>query len=426
MKHKPYPKYKDSGVEWIGKMPEGWGVRKLSHISRLYSGGTPDKTKEEYWEDGEVPWIASGEVNQVDVTHPTTYISKEGFHNSSAKWMPEGALIMALAGQGKTKGMVAYLRIRTTGNQSLAAIVPEKIHGRYLFYWLRSNYFNMRGLTGEGIRDGLDLDILKEIKSPLPSREEQQSIAAFLDKKTAEIDALIDRDRRLIGLLREKRSSLINHAVTKGLDPKAELKDSGVEWIGEIPEGWDLHKLKFVDSVIMGQSPDSEDYNYDQKGLPFLQGNAEFGEIHPSPQIWCETANKKAIEKDILLSVRAPIGAVNIADQKYGIGRGLCAIRSKKSNYKFLYYQFLSRNEELNSIGTGSTYTAISTDEVGNFVIINPPEKEQLSIASFLDKQIARIDSTVSKIETKIILLEEYKKSLIHNTVTGKINVVNS
>ncbi|KAA3598709.1 MAG: hypothetical protein DWQ06_11130 [Calditrichaeota bacterium] len=108
-------------------------------------------------------------------------------------------------------------------------------------------------------------------------------------------------------------------------------KDSGVEWLGEIPEHWEAKKLKFSDLVIMGQSPDSKDYNTEKKGFPFLQGNADFQEVFPSPRIWCENVRKMANENDILLSVRAPIGAVNIANEIYGIGRGLSAIRSKNS-----------------------------------------------------------------------------------------------
>src|SRR5207249_2270270 len=146
-------------------------------------------------------------------------------------------------------------------------------------------------------------------------------------------------------------------------------KPSGVDWIGEIPCHWEMSRLKYSDEVIMGQSPSSNDYNYSEIGFPFIQGNAEFGELFPVPKIWCETANKFASTYDILLSVRAPIGAVNIANQTIGIGRGLCAIRAKHNHYKFLYYFSLCSIEELNSIGTGSTYTAISSEEVKNIFI---------------------------------------------------------
>ena len=195
-------------------------------------------------------------------------------------------------------------------------------------------------------------------------------------------------------------------------------KDSGIPWIGEIPYHWEVLKLKYCDKVIMGQSPNSTDYNNNQSGFPFLQGNAEFGHMYPEPKIWCETSNKIAYKNDILLSVRAPIGAVNIANQRYGIGRGLCSIRSTKSNYKFLYYHFLIRNAELNSIGTGSTYTAISSDEVNNLMVPIPSSNEQTSIASFLDRKTSQIDDLIAKKKRLVELLDEEKTAIINQAVT--------
>ena len=133
----------------------------------------------------------------------------------------------------------------------------------------------------------------------------------------------------------------------------------------------------------MGQSPSSNDYNLDKFGLPFLQGNADFTNLYPRPRIWCNTANKTTAKNDILLSVRAPIGAVNIADQDYGIGRGLCAIRGVNVIPKLLFYIFLTLNDELNSVGTGSTYTAISTDDVKNIAIPRILISEQRTITNY-------------------------------------------
>ncbi len=199
-------------------------------------------------------------------------------------------------------------------------------------------------------------------------------------------------------------------------------KPSGVEWIGEIPKHWETNKLKYRDDVIMGQAPSSDDYNYSGIGLPFIQGNAEFKKLHPEHRLWCEAANKVAIADDILVSVRAPIGAVNIADQKIGIGRGLCAIRAKQDICKFLYYYFLILNEELNSIGTGSTYTAISAEEVKNVFLITPPPSEQTAIASFLDEKTAQIDTLLENKQKLIELLKEERTAIINHAVTKGVN----
>ena len=199
-------------------------------------------------------------------------------------------------------------------------------------------------------------------------------------------------------------------------------KPSGVEWIGEIPEGWEVKKIKYSDEIIMGQSPSSDDYSYVKNGFPFIQGNAEFSELHPEPKLWCSSSNKIALIDDILLSVRAPIGAVNIANQKIGIGRGLCLIRPKFHHKKYLYYFILFSTDELNSIGTGSTYKAVSVEEVKNLFILNPSTDEQTAIANYLDEKTAQIDSLMEKKKKLIELLKEERTALINQAVTRGID----
>jgi len=199
-------------------------------------------------------------------------------------------------------------------------------------------------------------------------------------------------------------------------------KDSGVEWIGEIPEGWKIKPLKHLCAIIMGQSPSSEDCNIIQEGLPFLQGNAEFGEIHPAPKQYCMQPNKKAEKEDILLSVRAPVGALNIADQKYGIGRGLCAIRAISIINEYAWYLMHCVLNELYLNMTGSTYDAVSVNDVKNVNAIYPNRNEQSLIANFLDHKTTEIDSLITDKEELINRLEEYKQSIITEAVTKGLN----
>ncbi|MCD8477579.1 MAG: restriction endonuclease subunit S [Sulfurospirillum sp.] len=218
----PHVKMKDSGVEWLGKIPEHWESVCLKWIAKIYSGGTPDKTNLSYWEEGTIPWISSGEVNQFFITEPTTYITEEAYEKSSAKWIPKNALVMALAGQGKTKGMVAQLGIMTTCNQSMAAIVlSEKVSERFIFWWLTSNYEKIRNLAGGDLRDGLNLDIIGSIVCPYFLLSEQQQIANYLDKSTCKIDTLISKAQKAIELLKERRTALISAAVTGKIDVRS-------------------------------------------------------------------------------------------------------------------------------------------------------------------------------------------------------------
>ncbi|XXG30223.1 MAG: restriction endonuclease subunit S [Ferrovum myxofaciens] len=261
-----YPKYKDSGVEWLGEVPEHWENARLRWLSTRYSGGTPDKQNLDYWTDGNIPWINSGAVNQLLISEPSAYITEAAFKNSSAKWIPAEALVMALAGQGKTKGMVAQLVIPTTCNQSMAAIIPnQELAARFLFWWLTSNYQNIRNMAGGDLRDGLNLELLGDVACPLAPFSEQRTIAAFLDRETAKMDALVAEQEKLIAILKEKRQAVISHAVTKGLDPSVPMKDSGVEWLGEVPEGWEVRAIKHI--LIMSLSQCAPSVSFQNKEL---------------------------------------------------------------------------------------------------------------------------------------------------------------
>ena len=200
----------------------------------------------------------------------------------------------------------------------------------------------------------------------------------------------------------------------------SEYKNSGIAWIGEIPTYWHLKRLKYVMDLNMGQSPPSEDYSNNQLGTPFLQGCAEFDQHHPTPKIYCETANKHARCGDILLSVRAPVGEINIADQRYGIGRGLCAIRPRTGQLECHYARYLIEvvRTQLYVVATGSTFSAVTVYQVSNITCVVPPLFTQTQIANFLNHRTQQIDELIRAKERKIELLQEYRASLIHQAVT--------
>ena len=261
-----------------------------------------------------------------------------------------------------------------------------------------------------------------QIQTALPVEIEQTAIATYLDTKTAQVDCKIDLLSQKVAQYGKLKQSLINETVTCGLDKTVTMKDSGVEWIGKMPAHWEVKRLKEINTIIMGQSPSSSDYTEQGLGQPFLQGNAEFGHYSPTPKVWCSVIKKFAVKNDVLLSVRAPVGAVNVATDSYGIGRGLCAIRSK-SNYQFWYYVLTTITAYLNSIATGSTYLAVSIEDVRNTMTILPPKQEQKAIVNYLDEKTAHIDRIVFTINSQIDKLKELRKALINDVVTGKIKV---
>ncbi|ARD44444.1 restriction endonuclease subunit S [Colwellia sp. PAMC 21821] len=203
----------------------------------------------------------------------------------------------------------------------------------------------------------------------------------------------------------------------------SEYQNSGVRWFGLVPNEWISSRLKFESSINMGQSPNSVDCNQDGLGLPFLQGNAEFGIKSPTPKQYCDVSRKVAQKGNLLFSVRAPVGALNLADQTYGIGRGLCAISNNESlTPDFLWWLIPVVRSELDSVSTGSTFEAVSAEQVENVVIYKPSIFEQEKIASFLNHETAKIDTLIEKQQQLIKLLKEKRQAVISHAVTKGIN----
>ena len=205
---------KDSGIDWIGQVPEGWGVGKVKYFSQISAGATPDRNNSLFW-NGNINWMSSGEVNQGIVKHTSESITDLALKRTSTKLLPNGTVMLALNGQGKTKGTAAVLAIESASNQSLASfIVDNKIlNNMYLYYFFVANYYNIRGLKGED-RDGLNLQLVSNIVIPLFEFEEQQKIVDFLDKKTVQIDKLIQIKNEQIKNINKQRQTLIYDYVT--------------------------------------------------------------------------------------------------------------------------------------------------------------------------------------------------------------------
>ena len=202
--------------------------------------------------------------------------------------------------------------------------------------------------------------------------------------------------------------------------PYPSYRESGVEWLGEVPEHWKVRPTKYASRVIMGQSPSSDTYHDEPGERPFLQGNAEFGERSPTPKWYCDAAPKVVETGTLLLSVRAPVGALNKADQTYGIGRGLCGVAANQEHLDsgFAWWALHVTRRSLEPLSVGSTYEAVSAAEVGGMSLPAPPLTEQRSIAAFLDHETAKIDSLVEKNRLLLDRLAEFRTALITRTVT--------
>ena len=443
--YKTYQKYKDSGINWVGEIPEGWEVRKIKRISNTVAGGTPLTTKLEYW-DGNIPWLPSGMIhsNIIKEEDVFKYITLEGLNNSSTKKIKKNTPLIALT--GATCGNVAYLTFEATANQSVVGIETNKeVNPKYIFYHLLSQREQILINKTGGAQSGINEQNVKDIFCSYPSLSEQTAIANFLDSKTTRIGALIAKNKRLIELLKEKRAALINHAVTKGLpvrgtqtglNPNVKMKDSGIDWIGEIPEGWEVRKLKFNALV---NPPGKKALSNPKTLVNFLpmekvSENGEYGPESKAEYQDVSTGYTYFEDNDVLVAKITPCfenGKGTLAnDLKFGFGFGTTefhVIRSYDNlNPKYLFY--LTKTHLFRVTGEAFMEGAagqkrVPTNFVKDFIMVTPPRSEQTAIANFLDKATSKIDKTIKLIENKIALLEEYKKSLIHHTVTGKIDV---
>lgn len=445
MKYAAYSEYKISPMTWLDRLPTHWNTASLRWMSKRYAGGTPDKGNETYWEDGEIPWINSGAVNDGYITQPSELITREGFTNSSAKWIPKDALVMALAGQGKTKGMVAQLGIPTTCNQSMAALIPDhRFAPRYLYYWLTANYQNIRNLAGGEARDGLNLEMLGSIPCTVPPIGEQQNIARFLDTKTAQIDTLVKQKRQLIAKLREKCSALIAHTVTRGLPPEAaeaaglepnpEMKASPFSWLDLLPVHWTSASLRWMSKRYSGGTPDKGNEAYWEDGeIPWINSGAvNDGYITQASELITRDgfANSSArwIPKDALVMALAGQGKTKGMVAQLGIpttcNQSMAAlVPDHRFEPRYLYYWLTANYLNIRNLAGGEARDGLNLEMLGSIPCPVPPINEQIAIVSFLDKEALAIEQLVSTTEKAIAMLIEYRQALITSAVTGKIDV---
>lgn len=413
MNFKSYPIYKGSGVEWLGEVPEHWGVKRLGlhFCQRSEKVSDRDYPPLSVTKNGIVPQLESAAKTN-DGDNRKLVLSGDYVINSRSD--RKGS-----SGVSTLDGSVSLINIVL--KPYLKLISPNFSHFLLRSYLFQEEFYKY----GHGIVADLwttNYSDMKNIYLAIPPLYEQTQIASFLDSETSRIDNLIAKQEKLIEKLEEHRKSVISHAVTKGLDPNVPMKDSGVQWLGEVPESWLISRLKFYSNLNMGQSPDSSSYHLEE-GIPFLQGNAEFGEFHPTHKLFCKDPKKISKINDILFSVRAPVGDVNISNIEYCIGRGLCAITPNKLNSAYSIYALDVVKRFLGSVSKGTTFEGVTLENLENSPLLVPSICEQTQIVSFLDSETSRIDNLIAKQEKLIEKLKEYRTSIISHAVTGKIDV---
>lgn len=403
--------------DWLPDLPAGWAKGALRWQANVYSGGTPSREVAAYWTDGTIPWLASGAVNQWVITEPSEFITERGLSESSAQWVPAEAVVMGLAGQGKTKGMVARTEIRATCNQSMCAIVPEagRLEHRFLHFWLSVNHDNIRNLAGGDKRDGLNHEHVRSIVVPLPPLALQSRIADYLDRETAEIDTMDAELDRLVETLRERRLSAILGRVR----------------LGDAQPHGRVGPLQMVAEFVAGAGFPNDEQGREDQELPFYKVNAlsradadgviRFQDHTISPA----TANR--LRADVVpagSSVLAKIGAALMLGRVRTLGQRGCIDNNMLalvpgSDLEPRYLFWVLHALDMNLIVNPSTIPFLNERALRQFQIPVPTLPEQRRIAAELDAQTARIDDMIADANRLKALLAERRSTLITDVVTG-------
>lgn len=432
---KRYEKYKPSGVEWIGDIPVKWNLMKLNYLVNAIADVNHYMPNDV---DFGYPYVMTGDLkeyaSEIDFDN-CKQISETDYKELSIKVKSEKEDV--IFARYATIGTVCYVDINKSFvvSYSCVTIKPKQklLHGKYLFYHLKSQSF-YEGISqsiNSNTQGNVGIESLSAEKIPVPPLPEQNAIATYLDAKCAKIDNVVAVQQKRIELLKELKQSIITHAVTRGLDKNAKLKDSGVEWIGEMPEEWEVCKIKHNFKIYAGATPKTENKSYWDGDIVWITP-ADFktedkyiiqGERNITIEGYNSCNTQLVPKRSIIFSKRAPIGTVALNEVDLCTNQGCLSCVPKQVNSLFYYYVFSICTEMFDMLGSGATFKEISADIFANVKLPTPPLPEQTAIATYLDKKCAIIDRQIAKVEKQIELLKEYKQSVITECVTGKRKV---
>ncbi len=420
-----YPTYKPSNIDWIGEIPSHWEKRKIAwSFSQIGSGTTPKSDSDLYYENGTINWLLTGDLNDGEITETSKKITELAIKdNSTLKMYPKDSIVIAM--YGATIGKLGILKIETTTNQACCVMAKSSFFNyKYVFYWLLSSRESIINLGYGGGQPNINQDLVKSLRVTQPPLQEQQAIVSYLDEKTALIDELILKKERKIELLKEQRAALINQAVTKGLDETIPMKDSGIEWIGEVPKHWEVKNLKYI-AYKIDEEAESKDLIFAVENIESHTGKL----IGLDKELEYEGAIAGFKQGDTIFNKLRPyLAKVYYAQSDGGYYGELLTLRGKKGIFsKYLYFILSSRGflEIVNSSTEGTKMPRANWETTIKLINVPlPPHSEQQAIVAFLDEQTALIDKNIALESQKIEKLKEYRQSLISNVVTGKVKVI--
>lgn len=439
---KQYDSYKDSGVEWIGKIPGHWEVVKLKYDFNIYAGATPKTEVNKYW-DGDITWVTPADYKTEDkyILSGQRTLTKEGYESCNTQIVPKGSLIFS---KRAPIGTVAISGVELCTNQGCLSCVPRNSNVLY-FYYLTSVLTEVFDLFGSGATfKEISADTFANFRLPYPTLEEQNVIANYLDEKCGKIDKAIATQEKRVELLKELRQNIITQAVTRGINPNVPLKDSGVEWIGEVPEHWEVMKMGLVCNVITDyvasgsfadlkknvEYLDMPDYAMLVRTADLSNKNRDIQRVYVSKDAYKFLSNSNLYGGEIILpNIGASIGDVYMVPgdlyEKMTLAPNSIMVKTNYFDLYFYYYfSSICGRKSLELIGLAAAQGKFNKTELRQMRVPVPPLSEQQEIVAYIENKTARLDKSIEKAEHQIELLQELKQSIITEVVTGKRKVV--
>lgn len=420
---------KDSGIEWIGKIPKEWQVIKNKHLlNNTYSGGTPTSSNPLFYSENGVPFVSISDMSSVEMINFTKkHLTEKGIKDKNLKILPKGTIIYSMYA---TVGEVAELNINSTISQAMLALNIKDSLVDKSFY-----KYNLKAMKDYVLREAngntqfnLNAEKVTNFNFVVPPLSEQQAIANYLDEKTKEIDNAIEKTQKTIELYKEYKQSLITETVTKGLDPNAEMKDSGLPWVGKIPKKWKIGKLKRFLERNEPKNPGNKkvlslyrDYGIVPKDS--RDDNHNVTSLDTSKY-------KYVLPGDFVVNkMKAWQGSVAVSDYEGIVSPAYYVYKFKNNAFDKKYFHYLLRSsykKEFRRLSAGIRIGQwdLPAEALNNVLLIIPNHNEQKEIVEYLDEHVAKIDQLIAEKQEIIEDLKTYKQSLIYEVVTGKKSVI--
>jgi len=407
-----------SAVSWGAEFPADWPRTRIKHVCRFAGGGTPDKATSEYW-NGDIPWVSPKDMKSWTIDDTEDHITVRGLESSATKLVAPGAVLLVMrSGILRHSIPVAINRVPVALNQDMRALTPvPEIEARYLARLLEGHQqqlLNVWSKVGSTV-ESLESDLVGDTEIAVPPLSKQRAIAEYLDRETARLDALVAAKERVLGLLAEKRRALITRAVTRGLDPRAPLRDSGIPWLGEIPAHWGIKKLAFLASLRSGDSITADDIR-DDGPYAVYGGNGLRG-----------YTDRFTHDGEYVLIGRqgALCGNINYSQGQFWPSEHAVVV-TPREQVAVRWLGELLRVMDLNQHSASAAQPGLAVDTIAALRVPIPPFEEQRAIVDIIVRESGRLDKMHDAIDLTISLLKERRAALIAAAVTGAVNEADS